>query len=998
MIRIQLLSFPKIEKNDTVLHFPYKKAEALFYYLAVEKSISRDKAALLLWEDEDELTAKKNLRHAIYIIRKTFHTEVVISPQKNMLQLNPEEPITMDIDALSSDMSKEIPEYDEFLKDFSVKNAENYEQWLEEKRTLYNGRYLNIIYQHMTADDLEVSKAELLFKRYTTLDAYDERIYMALMQVYQKKRMFHKGVQLYQNLQQLLEDEFGVTPSKASSDLYHTLLNHWLDSSAEIEDIPEPPAVLESAEAPTMIHGALLQKIQKAYDAMQNVLITGEHGAGKSYLVRTFLEQIPQNTTLVLSATCFLAEKNMPLQSWNDIIFQIDQEIQVQQISLQESFINSVAQFFPTFGGVMAEDIPFTDDISKSFRYRSCKNSVIRIISQLANTKKLLFYIDNINAMDTMGQELVSSIIRLSNPNIMFLLTSLPTADYDTVTFFSSLSKEGLLAQFNMERLTLEETTAYLAASVPQSTLSPVLIQKIHLETQGNFFFLSEMATNMREEKNIDFLSLSARSILDDRLNGLSHSARILLDTISVFHDFATFNTLAMVHEQDSVELLNDLEELIEHALIQEKSEMGKPHITFVHSKMRLYVYEKLSPSRRRILHNKVAEALEQRFKTDMDMPSLKAILFHYQNARNREKCLYYEILNIETYSGLNYELYPVLNTTGGETATPSHNVLHYFEHLENDLLEYHTLNPDFLLFHELFARLMHAKSRYCILTGNYIEGRKCLDLGLEDPYTKSNSGFLLQFMRQMAYYALQLHDTALMDQYTKDGLMIALRTHNQLEHAFYHRLRGAYFIYTGDWDHAFASLMKSIDYFSKTEMRTKCYTLNIAAVYNYLGEIMRRCGALKEAKLYYNKAITLCQEKGCSITPTFYTNLALTYFTDGDIKTAKHYFLLADTAYSNTLALMGKPTEKGFLAYFRCMEHDAGYLEEWKLAEEANEKLKNPIENGILHLLAARMATVYPQNFDKTPEEYQAEGEAILKKYPVYFQEKNREMPSQLP
>ncbi|WP_308278746.1 UvrD-helicase domain-containing protein, partial [Prevotella sp.] len=232
-----------------------------------------------------------------------------------------------------------------------------------------------------------------------------------------------------------------------------------------------------------------------------------------------------------------------------------------------------------------------------------------------------------------------------------------------------------------------------------------------------------------------------------------------------------------------AVDYLNalHLEELKEHALIQEKSEKGKPHITFVHSKMRLYIYEKLSPSRRRILHNKVAEALELRLKTDMDMPSLKAILFHYQRARNREKCLCYEIWNIEAYSGLNYELYPVLDATGGETATPSSNVLHYFEHIENDLLEYHRLNPDFAQFHEFFARLMHAKSRYCILTGNYTEGKKCLDSGLSDPYTKQNAAFLLRFMRQSAYYALQLHDTELLDRCTKDGLMISQRTQNRL-------------------------------------------------------------------------------------------------------------------------------------------------------------------------------------------------------------------------
>ena len=329
-----------------------------------------------------------------------------------------------------------------------------------------------------------------------------------------------------------------------------------------------------------------------------------------------------------------------------------------------------------------------------------------------------------------------------------------------------------------------------------------------------------------------------------------------------------------------------------------------------------------------------------------------------------------------------------MLDATGGETATPSSNVLHYFEHIENDLLEYHRLNPDFAQFHEFFARLMHAKSRYCILTGNYTEGKKCLDSGLSDPYTKQNAAFLLRFMRQSAYYALQLHDTELLDRCTKDGLMISQRTQNRLEHAFYHRLRGAYYIYTGDWEHAFTSLMQSVDYFSKTEMRTKPYTLNIAAVYNYLGEIKRRTGALTEAVLYYNKAIALCREQGCSIAPTFYTDLALTYFSAGDSKTAEQYFRMADTAYGNTLTLMGKPMVKAFLAYFRCQRQDSAYLKDWALAQEACQKLQNPVETGVLHLLAAKMAAVCPHDFPKRAADYQTEGKAILHCYPPYFQD----------
>ena len=51
---------------------------------------------------------------------------------------------------------------------------------------------------------------------------------------------------------------------------------------------------------------------------------------------------------------------------------------------------------------------------------------------------------------------------------------------------------------------------------------------------------------------------------------------------------------------------------------------------------------------------------------------------------------------------------------------------------------------------------------------------------------------------------------------------------------------------------------MQSVDYFSKTEMRTKPYTLNIAAVYNYLGEINGALAHHSRRCFYYNKAIAL--------------------------------------------------------------------------------------------------------------------------------------------
>ena len=98
-IRIYVLQSPRILMDDHLITLPYKKAEALLYYLAIEKKVTREHAAALLWDTCEEATAKKNLRHALYTIRKTFHISLIISSDRQTLCLNPEINFSVDYDA-----------------------------------------------------------------------------------------------------------------------------------------------------------------------------------------------------------------------------------------------------------------------------------------------------------------------------------------------------------------------------------------------------------------------------------------------------------------------------------------------------------------------------------------------------------------------------------------------------------------------------------------------------------------------------------------------------------------------------------------------------------------------------------------------------------------------------------------------------------------------------------------------------------------------------------
>lgn len=95
---VKLLGTPEIFYNEQRITFPFRKAEALFYYLLVEKQASRDELVNLLWSEVQESIGKKNLRNAVYMIRKIFGSDIIVSPQRAILMLNEEIEWAIDLD------------------------------------------------------------------------------------------------------------------------------------------------------------------------------------------------------------------------------------------------------------------------------------------------------------------------------------------------------------------------------------------------------------------------------------------------------------------------------------------------------------------------------------------------------------------------------------------------------------------------------------------------------------------------------------------------------------------------------------------------------------------------------------------------------------------------------------------------------------------------------------------------------------------------------------
>ena len=67
---IKMFGSPEILVDGRPVTMPYRKAEALLYYLVLERRAARRDLIDLLWEETDPAAALKNLRHAAYTVRK----------------------------------------------------------------------------------------------------------------------------------------------------------------------------------------------------------------------------------------------------------------------------------------------------------------------------------------------------------------------------------------------------------------------------------------------------------------------------------------------------------------------------------------------------------------------------------------------------------------------------------------------------------------------------------------------------------------------------------------------------------------------------------------------------------------------------------------------------------------------------------------------------------------------------------------------------------------
>ncbi len=965
ILTIKLLGTPMVLKDKIEVYFPFRKAEAIFYYVVINNRVSRETLINLFWGDVSEETARKNLRNAVYIIKKVFNEEIIISPQRNTLILNPKSIVNIDvIQLLENNNINLLEQYrGNFLEGFSIKDAKYFEEWMLAERDKYRNIYIQRLWKEISQNikDKRFLEVEQYCKALNGIDGFDERAYRILMKIYKMNGKYNSGIEIYNQLVELLKKELSISPDRKTTALFNELVlekskNNSLNKKAVKELFYGRD--LELGLLQTNYNKFLRGEKAKAY------ILLGEVGIGKSKLLDYFIKNNINKDTLLLKTNCYQAEEGYLLKPWYYIFYQLAIFINNNKVKIPDVLKNIVGYIFPS---IAMDNTIETEKLLEQvdyFKYQVAEKAIIEILKLVSKNHKIVIIFEDIQWIDETSLALIRNII-LGNKNRTLLMMATCRNDYKFKldSFITEVGGSGLMERLELRRFNYKEVVDFSLKKLPYYNFTETLKKYIFQETEGNPLFLDEFINNLDESQKGIKLTSKMQDILRSRLINISIEAKKIVYIASIYFDKISLNDLFKLCGKQEMELLDILDELQERNILKEVEENNKVYFVFTHGKLREYAYSQLTISRKRLLHKLAASLLEEEINnTSKDILLYSKLIYHYSNSGNQLSALTYKIKYIEEHFHYKHEMFPVIHSENNIVKDylyfNQEKVLTELDEISgiiNQLKE--ELGTENLEIKKIEVLFFHILGRFYIRQGDYQNGISISEQLITNSLEIRNYSYALKGYRQKIYYCINTQQTEMMKEYIEKALLIAEEYNDQEEVGILLRLKGLLNIMEASFLEGESNLRKSI-YILENSIKGENYILNIAAAFNYIGESKRKAKQFEESYDYYRQAVAICEERNLFLgIAIFYTNWGQATFDNGDKSKAKELFEKAIIIFEQLDSLWGRSIAEGYLSLLLIKEKKyQESLAYFNLAEKHSQKLKSPYEMALFSRVKAEI------------------------------------------
>lgn len=385
----------------------------------------------------------------------------------------------------------------------------------------------------------------------------------------------------------------------------------------------------------------------------QAVFLMGEAGIGKTRLAEEMSHEAQRHGWLVLWSRVYAQESGIPYRLWIEILRRLINSVEEYSLAqsanaLHASFasVSDKEEVFPapsSIGALSSQLQPLTmllPELQHTFATSTATLSHASGVSSVALSPEqeqfrlweatrelltmtsrsipLLVVLDDIQWADVNSCELFSYLARHIHGYPILLVGTCrenEISSHPLRNIIAHMQREHSIQTIPVTALTSEQI-GILVSAVPD--LPEALIPHIQAQSQGNPFFAEELARMMPPETT---LPKNITATLESRLNKLSVACQRLLGNAAVLGGSFELPVIcsmesgeASATSLDEDTILDLLEEAIRAGVLTEEGRGTHITYSFWHTLQVNHLYERVSATRRKLLHRRAATILQRMY------------------------------------------------------------------------------------------------------------------------------------------------------------------------------------------------------------------------------------------------------------------------------------------------------------------------------------------------------------------------------------------------
>ncbi len=664
-LRISMLGPPGVKKAGRPLSISRRQTRALLYYLAAHlQPVPREQLCFLFWPDTPESTARRNFSRLLTLLRRALSTPtaLVVSDDHVGLDASQVWADTATFERLCrapgsqprvEALQQAVDLYrGSFLTGFSLPTNPEFEAWMMQEQQTWERLYLGALATLIEARTVsgEYDAAIEYARRYLSVDDLAEDTHRRLIELYAAIGDYGSALRQFENCATILKRELGVSPLPETQAAYQAVLQG-RPRPTQRATIAPTWATLPSLQAPLIGRDEELHRLAQTYEQARSgrggvVLIAGEAGIGKSRLMQDFVTNL-ESEAMVVTGRGHETEQDLPYGPLIEALRPHLPAVNWSELDVELSHLAEVARLFPEMQTLLP-------NLPASVAIEACQeqNRLFLALTHwflglAAQRPPLILCLDDLQWADETTLSWLGYLGRRLERAALLVVGAYRVEDAARVAKLrAGLGRAGILRDVTLEGLLPVQVQSLLRRLSGQAHGVERLSRRLHQETGGNPFFLLETMRAMfeagllRQGEPVEsygelLLPDTVHKAIQDRLRHSSPQVQQVLEAGAVIGQQFDLNLVLAMSDYSESEVIKALETLLARQVI---AEYGNKY-RFKHGLVRTAVYRDLSYGRRRLLHRRAGEALE-----NLRPDETTALVQHFERAEQPGKAARYAL------------------------------------------------------------------------------------------------------------------------------------------------------------------------------------------------------------------------------------------------------------------------------------------------------------------------------------------------------------------